>query len=145
MRLDQHAIRTGHQTVGSFTTNDIIRNFDPVDGQGVIEWASPILNVEQVPIPAVLKSSMDEKVYPNGKYQFSWTFDLWTVGMWDYFTDAFLADGAWWADVTVRTYDLADNAVYVQCRIKRPTNVTLFRESTLRNIKFDFRMGEIIT
>lgn len=144
VRADNQAIQAGHVTVGSFTSNHIIRNF-PIQTNQVVEWTPPVLNDDAFPDVAAYEVSLSGRKYPNGFYQFSWIFGLWTTTQYDYWMDTFMAGGVNWSNVTVRAYTKRDDPIYLQCIMHENQSVSPIRGASLQNVRFDFVHGVIIT
>lgn len=141
VRATDYSIQAGHVASTTFTSNHQIVNFPVQTDQGdsLIPWACPIMNEEMYPAVPEVVVAISAKAFPNGALKFAWTFDKWTPLMWKYWNDTFLAGGIYSANVTVKTYDLNEQVVYLQCHMIRPRTLSPIRGAGFQTIRFDFK------
>jgi hypothetical protein len=91
-------------------------------GSGVPPWAAPMATEDMFPTQGV-RTALDGSGSGTGWYRFNWHFDRWTTDMMDYWLDTFMTTSGNRVKkklASVRAYDLADAAIYLNCMANWP-------------------------
>lgn len=142
-RLTAQRIRSGTQAVVDVTTAYAVTARTVQSDQDIIPWALAA-SLTTAPRRARASVMADESAYEDGTYRFQWGVSIMTHLMYKVWCDDFLPSGAARANVTVMTYDEYDVAVYLQCKIIRPTSLNRVIGG-YRDVIWEFAGGVIIT
>jgi hypothetical protein len=146
-RNEGHSIQAGLQTVASFNSTHEVQNFAVQSDQRPIEWAIDS-ELSVPPRPARITANADLSRSSDGFFSATLGMTYITNGMLSYLLSTFFAGSAETSESTIKTFDEADTAIYLQGLLIRPNvedGSLEYAGGGWRNVLLRFVRGTVIT